>query len=285
MKVPTNTTLPFFAYGLFKPGQLGFHRIKECVEQQTENSVNGRLCQRDGLPLLVLEGNSPVPGWLLTFSEARQEEAYRKIVAIEPDKQYRWQELTVRCGNSKHIANALIGKQPERGSMPMEAPEWDGQKDALFTSALEVVEETLEKHAGFEWDLKPLFHLQMAYLLLWSSIERYLSLKYHLGKDVTKKVDNLAQEPAFAAALKDVVRDLEGEPREIVRADQPGTKVRLNPTDPVKSVKYYYQVRSNITHRGKAVVRDHEIVEASLRELLAIFRQVLASAFAESSAV
>jgi hypothetical protein len=37
----------------------------------------------------------------------------------------------------------------------------------------------------------------------------------------------------------------------------------------------HYQVRSNITHRGKGVARDHYRVFASLGELLRIFHDVL----------
>ena len=46
----------------------------------------------------------------------------------------------------------------------------------------------------------------------------------------------------------------------------------------MKSVAYYYQVRSNITHRGKGAVRDYDMLRDSLTELLPIFREVLEAA-------
>lgn len=96
-------------------------------------------------------------------------------------------------------ANVLVGRYPKKDSCACEDAEWYGWNDPLFTAALDVVEETLESQ-NFEWNLKPLFRLQMAYLLLWSSIERYVSLRYHLGDRVTEKVGHLANEAAFVKA-------------------------------------------------------------------------------------
>lgn len=114
----------------------------------------------------------------------------------------------------------------------------------------------------------------MAYLLLWSSIERYVSLRYHLGDKVTETVGQLAHESPFAESLR---RHVKGS-REIYRADRPGEKEVLDPKSPDKAVRYYYQVRSNITHRGKGVVRDYDLLKNSLAELLPIFREVLKAA-------
>ena len=88
----------------------------------------------------------------------------------------------------------------------------------------------------------------------------------------------LADEAAFARALQESVQN----GRTIFRADRPGEKEVLDPKNPRKSVKYYYQVLSNITHRGKAVIRDHELLRDSLSELLRIFKCVLREAFAEA---
>lgn len=96
----------------------------------------------------------------------------------------------------------------------------------------------------------------MAYLLLWSSIERYVSLRYHLGDDVMAKISQLAGEPAFAESLRGNVTKT----RTIYRTDRPVDMEILDPGSPGKSLDYYYQVRSNITHRGKSVVQDHKVL-------------------------
>jgi len=272
MNVPERLDLPFFAYGVFCPGQLAFHRLKAIVEEARDATVTGDLRIRDGLPILDAEGHGKVSGSLLSFRPASAAEAYRAIVELEPDRQYRWAERVI-AGTP---ANILLGRSPLKGSALVDEHAWDGRKDPLFTAALDVVRETLASNAKFEWDLRPMFRLQMAYLLLWSSIERYLALRYHLGSAVMCKIRNLATEPAFREALASA----KPEPREIYRADKPNERIRLDPTNPESCVEYYYQVRSNAVHRGKAVVTDHEIVQQSLTELITIFDHVRERAFA-----
>ena len=47
----------------------------------------------------------------------------------------------------------------------------DGRNEPLFGPALDVVRETLDLNRKFEWDLKPMFRLQMAYTLLWMQLK------------------------------------------------------------------------------------------------------------------
>ncbi len=276
MEHPPNIDWPFFAYGLFRPGQLAFFQLRELVAKVDEPArVAGSLLLRDGLPIIDPDSRERTEGALLTFLPERASDAYDCISTMEPDKHYRWNEAKIN-GVS---ANVLVGRSPRKGSVVCEDAVWDGWNDPLFTAALEVVEETLKSQV-FDWDMKSLFKLQMAYLLLWSSIERYVSLRYHLGDKVTAKVGKLATESAFATSLKQHVHlnDSQGGYREVYRADRPGERVVLNPHSPDKAVDYYYQVRSNITHRGKGVPRDYDLLKKSLEELLNIFRDVLKAA-------
>lgn len=275
MKLPTNTELPFFAYGLFRRGQLAFFQLDDLVAETVDPAqIAGELLLRDGLPIIDPNGRGFVKGALLTFLPERAEEAYNRISKMEPDEHYYWDDAPV--GGTR--ANVLVGKSPKKGSVPCEEPEWNGWNDPLFTAALDVVEETLGSQK-FDWNLKPLFRLQMAYLLLWSSIERYVSLRYHLADKVNEKVGHLAQEAAFVTGLRDRVH----EKRFVYRADRPTEREVLDPQlpdpeFPRKAVDYYYQVRCNLTHRGKGVFGDYDLLHRSLAELLPIFREVLRAA-------
>jgi hypothetical protein len=275
MDLPSNYTLPFFSYGLFQPGQIGFHSLRPYLQSHEPGwYVEGHLLQRDGLPIL-LEGDNKVHGTLLRFKDGHEAHAYLVIAKLEPEKLYRWAKKKAAKSSDHVDVNVLEGVKVNRGSHPLEAPIWDGQKEPLFSSALEVVSETLEQNRTFEWDLKELFRLQMAYMLLWSAIERYASFRYHLGDRVMDRVNALAENPAFREALREIVKDS----RTIYRSDDPEKKETLDPTNPSKSLKYYFQVRSNITHRGKAAYSDHGTLVNSLEELLAIFRRVLEAEF------
>ncbi|MDN5851876.1 MAG: hypothetical protein L0K86_03330 [Actinomycetia bacterium] len=266
--LPTSMERPFFAYGIFQPGQLAYFQLGDSVAGWQRVQLPGALLIRDGLPIADLRKNGTVAGAVLTFKPGDSEHVYRRIGAMEPRKHYRWDVVTIAGAE----INLLVGRSPAKGSVPFGKAEWDGWDDPLLTTALEVVEETLDEPGVFAWDLKPLFRLQMAYLLLWSSIERYVSLRYHLGG--IAKVNRLATEQAFGRSLR---QHVEGQ-RWVFRSDEPTKRVALDPGQPAEAVRYYYQVRCNITHRGKAAVVDHATVRRSLAELLAIFRDVLRAA-------
>lgn len=268
MKLPKNMKLPFFAYGLFKPGQLCYFRIKDLVEDHYETGVLGSLYERDGIPILkICENCSKIKGSLLKLDSGKEKQAYELITEIEPKNLYWWNEVYTMHGK----ANVLVGKSTLKGSFPLEDTyEYDGRNDPYFKEALEEVKSIISK-SHFAWDNKHFFRLQMAYMLLWTSIERYASLKYGLGKDVNEKIQEISNELIFKTSLKKHVKDA---PR-FVHSALNLKKYTLDPNDPNNSINYYYQVRSNSVHRGKAFVKDFDIIESSLKELLAIFKDML----------
>lgn len=278
LNLPERTDLPIFAYGIFKPGQLGFFQLQKFVANTQKRAyISGELFERDGLPLLNKTGMDIIKGVLIFFNSEHSSEAYHRIVKMRPHRQYEWGTKQVTIGNSPdgHCANVLLGRDLENGSVPFDDVEWDGREDPLFTSALEVVQDALEQNRNFT-NFKQIFRLQMAYLLLWSAIERYVTFRYCLDK---KKIKKLAGEKAFYESLQEVV----SEPRIIHRADKPQERKKLDPSNPTESIEYYYTVRSNITHRGKAAEGDFKILKNSLTELLKIFKNVLNVAFEELS--
>ena len=274
MDIPSNPELPFFAYGVFKPGELAFLQIRDLVGSITTSaSIPGEIRLRDGLPIASLGGVDEIAGTVITFRKGAGGDAYQRIADLEPESQYRW-EIADAGGVS---VNVLAGVSPMKGSIYSEY-QWEGRKDPLFVAALEVVEEVLLQNPYHSEDMKALFRLEMAYLLLWSSIERYASLRYHLGDKATKKVMNSAGEAAFREELPKMVT----EKRKLQRADKPKQSVELDPADPEESLAYYYQLRSNLVHRGKAAFEDFCRIRLSLTELLPIFRAVKDRAFEDS---
>lgn len=292
-KGDASNDLPFFAYGLFKPGQLGFHRIIDCVERSRGGLLDGTLLLRDGNPILDLNGDDDVGGQILYFSgEDASEEAYEAIRDVEPGHQYRWATTEVIAGGGPEdrvgelvSVNVLEGQHPQNGTSELAAEMWDGRNDPLFTSALEMVEECLSEYSGFDWeDTRALFQVQMAYLLLWSSIERYVSLRYGLKgtQGETKMYEKrhaMAEETAVAEGAQSVIPETR-QGAIIYRSDRPHVSVQLDPVDPKSVIDYYWQVRSNLAHRGKSAPLEFEMLHQSSYELLRIFRDfVLPSAF------
>jgi hypothetical protein len=242
-----------------------------------EARVPGALYVRDGLPLLKLGGGSAVHGHVLRFREGEAKEAYDTIGSFEPKKHYRWRRVIVDDGV---VANALIGLSSERGSIHDEEGVWTGRQDPVFTPGLSAVREVADRDAREEFYSAPpdrfdwprLFRLQMAYLLLWTIIERYASLAYGPTLRPEEKIERFGQDPAFKRALKGVVTRA----GEVYNSQDPEIPpARLDPEHPVSSAYYYRRVRHNLTHRGKGAWKDGEINRKSLVELQGIVDHVL----------
>ena len=277
--LPDRIDLPYFTYGLLQPGEIAYSQIEALLrDDPTPNEVQGALYARDGLPLLVPgEGYDSVSGYLIQFADEDAEEAYERISSFEPKEQYRW--AIVELLGSDDIANVLVGKSPRKGSIEVYEGVWRGRWDPLLTSGLSVVEEVADQYAGeifspgppdfFEWER--LFRLQMAYLFLWTVIERYAALAYGPALGPMQKVNKFGGDPGFMRALRRSV----GRTDEVYKSSDPRDRADLNPDNGGNSAEYYYYVRSNITHRGKAAFTDAEKVRKSLLELYDIFSEML----------
>ena len=277
-----NPDLPFFSYGIFKPGELAYRQLHPFVDAFPVRAlVRGSLWLRDGLPLLEPNGSSTVPGYLLTFKPGREIEAYHLIDSTEPLQHYRW--VTVTTLESPQRANALQGRSPTKASVPFEESEWFGRRDPVFTYAIQTVRQTAEELAAEPFESAPpnsfdwprFFHLQMAYLLLWSAIERYAALAYGPNLEPMEKVRRIGADTLFQSALRRIV----GRTDRVFDSRNPDSRASLDMKRPDSSAKYYYQVRSNMSHRGKGAWKDGELVRQSLIELLAIFTAMLESSW------
>ena len=127
--------VPFFAYGIFKPGQLAYRQIEQFVATTDKTAkVNGALRERDGLPILKIGGTGEVRGVLVAFRADAEAEAYTRINKLEPEWQYCWETVQVFSATDQREAAALIGVSADKGSIPLETNDWDGASDPLFTS-------------------------------------------------------------------------------------------------------------------------------------------------------
>ncbi|MBK6836094.1 MAG: hypothetical protein IPG89_18210 [Bacteroidetes bacterium] len=266
MTPQVNNTLPFFSYGFFRPGEISFLGIKDFVSSAKAITIEGDLVLRDGVTLFKDSKNQTVSGYLITFKPKFANDAYSFINSLEPKKLFKWKEK-----KTDDISfNILYGVKPDRGSDDIREADWKTiWDDPFFTSALEVLSEM--PNEKFEWNLKPLFKLQMKYMLLWTILERFSFLRYSFGGGPSTRNRLLAENKYYKEALLEFVFS----ERTIYSSEDPDDKTILSAQNPIKSLDYYYQVRCNITHRGKAVTRDHETVEKSYNELFEITKYIL----------
>lgn len=275
-----NNKLPFFSYGLFKPKQLGYFRIKEYVKNtKIDVFIQGQLKERDGIPIYIENKNTKVKGCIIEFNDG--EKAYERINEIEPDAIYDWNEIIVE--NTK--VNILKGKKINKGVYDLEGvEEWDGKQDPLFIQGFELIKSIIDnnktiKGNPIKYEYKPFFQLQMAYMFLWSIIERYAALRYHLGNRVRDKISQIEDEPYFKKCIEKYI-DIKN--RSIISLNRYGTS--LNETFLNKDyspLSYYFTLRSNVVHRGKSVPNEFDKLKTALNELYNIFFDVINNAFNE----
>lgn len=275
---PEDCSLPFFAYGIFKPGQLAYSRIREyCIEDELKSArAPHELYERDGIPFICKkESENKTCGYLIKFNENDSKNAYEIIRKTESPTFYEWGT----CHINDEKCNILFGINTDK-SRPRRNHDnsYNGYWDPFFKNALNIIANEMKDYKKTRPmdPVENLLKLQRNYMLLWASIERYTSLKY--GEN-SKRYNNeqLAGELAFQNALKEYVNDYDDR---IVFDSQSHNEIHLNPKNPVDSIEYYYTMRSNIVHRGKSVIpTDEKFLRKSLVELLSIFQHVLKNTF------
>ena len=274
MYMPSNENLPLFVYGALKPGLPAFETVRQWVRSFASDSVTGELFVRDGLPLLRTSQHGVVEGHLLHWHSGMEREAYAAICAFEPRTHYMWSEVMLQSGAQ---ANALAIRFPNKGNpQHLESSSWKLSDDPAFGPGLDEVQcvlaevdQMLSNSSDSDWQL--FFRSQMAYLLLWSILERLSALCFGPGLDPMERVIRLPE----LRGMPEVVKTHVHRSDKVSDSRNPDQTYRLNADNAKSSFLYYYQIRSNLSHRGKGMFNEFNKVHSSLRELLAITRQFL----------
>jgi hypothetical protein len=268
MDLPRNISLPLFVYGAFKPNMPAFEQLRPLVESPLQrDQIKGGLYVRDGLPLLNGTDCGSVPGFVLRWLPNK--DGYKVVCEFEPRKHYDWCEVTLESGT---LANTLVIRFPTKGNPQyIEACSWSLSDDPAFGEGLETVRLVLEEmnHISDTW--QKFFRSQMAYLLLWSILERLSALCFGPGQDPMKRIKRLHELPEMVNLVRQNVQRFDC----VSDSRNPDKTYKLDGTSAKKCFEYYYQIRSNLSHRGKAMFNEFDKVHESLKELLAITEQYL----------
>jgi len=275
---PTNPDLPYFAYDAFKPGQVAFPVIKYFVQDIRECKVNLSLKQRNGAPILVDDwrgNNIPTKGFLIYFNDNvvqnydKEYDAYDYICDSKSKSLYEWTEIDLGFTRT----NVLLAKRNYFGKDFLDNDgNYQGKKDNGFYGPLEYIYNHLDE-VGEYYTKDDFFKLQMFYMLLWSAIDKYLSLCYG-GWDQRKTVNEWAKWDEFKDAFEKHV-----DRNDTAYSSQGSRSFKLNPQNAKWAANYYYQIRCNVVHSGKSNYDDFNKMRQSLYELLMIFWDVLDASF------
>ena len=276
---PPDVALPFFAYGIFRSNEIAWPRIKDYVESFTNSKVDDWVIRlRNGLPILVAQSGGDVDGDCVRFSDPQT--AYDIIGSSEPSGEYKWETIV---GQSEAKFNALVAVKPGRGFSEEPIASWTSAQDPSFVHGMAAVFSvvTAERESllvnkpwqDFPEDWDAFFRLQGAFLVLWSIVERLAAFRFgaeYDSKKTTAKIYALAEIPEFQNAIVDA--DIKSQVVYSVRENKPKrTRKDQDPedqtADPATALKAWYQIRSNITHRGKSAKSDNAIVLTSTIDL------------------
>ncbi len=279
--LPTDISLPFFAYGIFRPGELSFLIIEEFVDKERveKKEILGSLMLRDGLTFFFEESTSTVSGYLIPFKKGEELKAYEVISNLEPKNLYFWKEI--------NGFNILFGKSPTKNSITipryyesikelhLKNDDYSIWFDPYFLNCLDTIKKfnatiNEDDFIKSEPDWLLFFEMQKNYLLLWIVIERFTTLRYGF-KNPNNRISALGSDDFWQSAVTKYVK----RKHIIYSTESPSTKAEINLEKQLKSVAYYYQIRSNLTHRGKGVGQDFKTLKISLDELLKIMRFVI----------
>jgi hypothetical protein len=270
---PPDASLPMFVYGALKPGMPAFERIRPfTLAPYQRDQVKGALYVRDGLPLVYLDREGMTQGFLLKWNPGLETEGYRAICEFEPKKHYQWAEIALCSGMT---ANGLTVRYPGKGNpQPLHSAVWRLSDDPAFGEGLRVVRESVQelKREEDTWSAwQKFFRSQMAYLLLWSILERLSALCCGPGEDPNERVKRLHELPGMTELVATYVHRTD----RVSDSRDPSCTIVLEASNPKSCFQYYYRVRSNLSHRGKAMFNELHKVQDSLDELCSITEHYL----------
>lgn len=269
---------PFFAYGIFKKGQLAYSKIADCVEYVEPDEVHREMHIRDGVPVIKNEySRRTAKGEKIHFLDGREADAYEKISHTQLGNVYGWD--TIEIGREK--CNILVTQKMGGTFLNMDKNGhyldfYDGKNDFFFSNVSRFIRNELE---GMDFDDDcTIFKIQMYYMLLWSAIERYCVLKYDVSNNQGGYLRDFADDEIFQEAV-DAVNP---KSRNAIHSSRNASSLYFNKNRPNFIVNYYYTIRSNITHRGKEPGNNFEALIDSLNEMLDIFDHVIKRTFNEN---
>jgi hypothetical protein len=227
--------------------------------------------------MLVEAKNYRASGQLTSFS--RPSDAYWAVCLFEPSKLYRWAEAMVEEVGSgrEHRANVLMALEPESVARDENVNGWSSARDPLLIWGLPTVRSLLGVRGpeipgprAEEWDretARGIFTEQGALLLLSTVAERYAALKFGPSVGPMAKMRLLGRSEVFEEAMQ--AADVEGMGRRVMDGRDPGRSENRPPQS-------WYQVRSNLSHRGKAAFSDIKLVRRTVCDFHNVMRRVIA---------
>lgn len=283
---PDDRNLPFFAYGFFKKGELAYNLIKDCVSSEPEaDSIKGNLYNKDGIPIFVKNDRYSISivGNVIKFKTSL---GYCEICSIEPKKLYRWDTIITENGVK---ANILVARNDiVKGAIRYVEGNrfnWKSKDDALFDYGMKYLDKEYFElivtgtRKNKENDFYDYFDLQMAYVFLWTIVDRYCTLKYKLSSSkLNKKYEKFSGDCLYSECYEELLMREIRLPRAINSSSYYSPENR-DLTEAQNFLNNLYTIRNNAVHRGKTLFKDVDLLKKAFLILYGIMHSIFAKEF------
>ena len=248
-------SLPFFAYGSLKTGQLAHRQIKDSCNSLGETQVSGfELVVADGIPRAVHLEPSHIWGELMTLTP----EGYAKVEKFEQvGNVYHWEVVNT----GKGPANMLVNSLGEIRTRSDRVESWRAVDDTFFAyttpwafQKLIQIKKSMSNASAGDFEKQTNFlELQALFTVLWSLFERITLFQegpMPEGETLKYRVNQIERLPSWAAALEAARIDSRLSARSNSRPAGNATYAGTS------GFGVWHTKRNNIVHRGKTANRE-----------------------------
>ena len=292
LQPPLNTSHPFIAYGIFRPGDISFLLIKDFVQYNPESiEIKGDIKVRDGVKIFSGNGNETVSAYLIHFTSSEADKAYEVISNKESYYLYIWSIIDyegMKCNileainMTKGSINYKEAKESGIDFWTIDQRHWEDAFQFLYSEIKSLQKPEVystENILDFGCMTLPeiknenLFRIQQNYLFLWSMIERFSYYRFG-GENSIQRIEQLFREfSSFLESGDFVAKEVinfklkQGElfSSETLRNNHKIEKGAIN-------FYFFYSVRNNMVHTFKTMNHDIPRTFYAFIELFFLFK-------------
>ena len=263
-----------FVYGSLKPGELGFEQIEAMVSKYSAAELHDfALYVRDGLPIIRKPApGETVDGVLLTINAGMEEDFWQVVTEYEGTTNYKFENsIPIISEGKEHLSGAFIGRKMGKGNPEKLYAPWTSKLDPIFSQSFPLLHRdiagNLLKFTDAENDPSGYWNqmnrLLSQYLLLVSILEHLTVVKFGGSKkqEPMVRIRKLQQSQGCLNAFKSLSNEINNPPIKV--SDSRAVEDSLSSSTPEQALFAWYQVRSNLQHRGKASLFDASLVHKS----------------------
>lgn len=272
-----------FVYGTLKEKEIAFNQIANMVAKVTPSKLlNYQIGIEDNLPKIFKQAGFFVNGELIQPKISKSENFFKTVNDYEGSRYYRVPVRVEVAGSTFDTSTYVAHGEPGRGFTRLEDSTWYSRKHEYFSKHFPILFENIkllgnELHlndsSGNYWNY--MNKLQGEYLTLISFLENYCLLVFGSSRTLgpNGRMKMLGKTKEWSLAFRQVEHQIGIIPQEVSDARSPSIKYDNSSSE--KAIKFFYQIRNNISHQGKSSPADLDIIYNALKDLSLIMRELL----------